>query len=95
MTSRGAQRGYMIEIPIIVVVILVIAMAVVPSLPPLAQKIVAALTALALIAGAYYMIVIPGWQPGAKRLRWPWNWVAFIPVALLIALVAAAFVAAH
>jgi len=95
MTSRRAQRGYMIEIPIIVAVILVIAMTVVPNLPPLGQKIAVALTALVFIAGAYYMIVIPGWQPGAKRLRWPWNWVVFIPVALLVALVAAAFVAAH
>ncbi len=82
----------MIEIPILVVVILVIAMTVVPNLPPLGRKIAVALTALVLIAGAYYMIVIPGWQPGAKRLRWPWNWVVFVPVALLIAFVAGAFV---
>ena len=89
------QRGYMIEIPLIVVVIGVLAATILPKLPPIGQKITAVLAALVFIAGAYYMIVIPGWQPGAKRLRWPWNWVVFIPVALLIAFVAGAFVVAH
>lgn len=82
----------MIEIPLIVVVVGVLASIILPKLPPLGQKITAVLAALIFIAGAYYMIVIPGWQPGARRLRWPWNWVVFVPVALLIAFVAGAFV---
>lgn len=95
MAPRRAQRGYMIEIPIIVVVIGVLVTIILPKLPPLGQKVAVVLGALVFIAGAYYMIVIPGWQPDAKRLRWPWNLVVFIPVALLIALLAGAFVAAR
>ncbi len=88
------QRGYMIEIPLIVVAMAVLASIILPKLPPLGQKITAVLAALVFIAGAFYMIVIPGWQPDAKRLRWPWNWVVFIPVALVIAFVAGMFVVA-
>jgi hypothetical protein len=95
MKSRRKLTGYMIEIPIIVVVIGVLLSVILPKLPPLGQKITVVLGALVFIAGAYYMIVIPGWQPEAKRLRPPWSLLVFALVALLIAFVAGAFVFAH
>lgn len=91
MKSKRMQSGYMVEVAVIVVVVGVLVSTIVPRLPPIGQKIAVVLGALVFIAGAYYMIVIPGWQPGAQRLRWPWNLVVFIPVALVIAFIAGAF----
>lgn len=82
----------MIEIPIMVAIVGWLLVVILPKLPPMGQKVAALLGALLFIAGAYYMIVIPGWQPGAKRLRWPWNLVVFIPIAAAIAFLAVLFV---
>ena len=90
--SRRGQAGYLLEVPIIVAVVAVLLAVLIPNLPPLGAKVVAVLGALVFIAGAYYMIVIPGWQPGATRLRPPWSGVVFVLVAALIAFVAGAFV---
>ena len=95
MRSKHNQSGYMIEVAIIVMIVGILVSVVLPKLPPVGQKIAVVLGALVFIAGSYYMIVIPGWQPGAKRLRWPWNLLVFIPVALVIAFIAGAFVFAH
>jgi len=91
MKLRGLQAGYLLEVPIIVMVVGVGLAVLVPNLPPLGQKIAVMLGALVLIACAYYMIVIPGWQPGATRLRTPWNLVVFSMVAALLAFAAGAF----
>ena len=92
MKSKRTQSGYMIEIAIVVMVVAALLAMILPLLPPIGRKIAVVLGAGIFIFGAYYMIVIPGWQPGASRLRWPWNLIAFILVALAIALVAIAFV---
>ena len=89
--KRG-QAGYLIEVPIIVMAVAIGLAIFVPKLPPLGQKIAVVLGALILIACAYYMIVIPGWQPGATRLRAPWNMIVFTVVAALLAFGAGAFV---
>ncbi len=88
--KRG-QSGYLLEVPIIVMVVGVSLAVLVPQLPPLGQKIAVIVGALILIACAYYMIVIPGWQPRATRLRAPWNLVVFTAVAALLAFGAGAF----
>jgi hypothetical protein len=88
---RRAQRGYMIEIPILVVAVVWILSFVVPKLPPTGAKIALILGALLLSAGAYYMLIIPGWQPNARRLRPPWNWVVFLPIAGFLLLAAVAY----
>ena len=92
MKLKGAQSGYMIEIPIIVAIVGWLLALILPKLPPVGQKVAAVLGAIIFIAGAYYMIVVPGWQPGASRLRWPWNVIVFIPIALVVAFLAIAFV---
>lgn len=89
--KRG-QAGYMLEVPIIVALVAIVLMVLVPNLPPLGQKIAVILGALVFIACAYYMIVIPGWQPGATRLRAPWNLIVFSAVAAVLAFAAGAFV---
>lgn len=39
----------------------------------------------ALLACGYYMILTPGWRPGARPLPPPWNYVAFSLLALALA----------
>lgn len=82
----------MIEVAIIVMIVSVLGVLIVPHLPLVGKKIAVVLVAAVFIFGAYYMIVIPGWQPGATRLRWPWSLIVFIPIALVIAFFAIAFV---
>lgn len=84
LPSRS-QRGYLLEIPILFVVVVLVLSVVVPHLPPLGQKIVIALGAGLILFFLFYMIVIPGWTPGYEgRIKWPWNWVVFLLVALPI-----------
>ena len=83
------------EIPIIVVLVAVVGSIILPRLPPFGQKVAAVLGALVFLFGAFYMIVIPGWQPNAQNLRPPWNVVVFAVVALLILTVTGAFIASH
>lgn len=85
------QAGYLLEVPIIVMAVGVGLAVLVPNLPPLGQKVAVILGALILSACAYYMIVIPGWQPGATRLRAPWNMIVFVVVAAILAFGAGAF----
>jgi hypothetical protein len=89
---RRPQRGYLLEIPILFVVVVVILTVVLPHLPPLGQKIAVAIAGALILFFLFYMIVIPGWTPGyGGRLRWPWNWVVFVPVAALVIAVVVAF----
>jgi len=85
-SSRRNQSGYLMEVPILMVVALVILSVLFPALPPTGRKILVAVVAAAITLGLYYMIVIPGWMPGDKgRLRPPWNLLAFLVVAGVIA----------
>ena len=81
---KRRQCGYLLEIPLIVALVVIVAVVIGPMLPPLGQKLV-------VIAGAYYDIVIPGWRP-TPRLAPPWSWIVFGAVATLVALGAGAFV---
>ena len=84
-TSPQSQRGYLLEIPILFMVVVIVMSVVVPELPPLGQKIAFIIGALLILFFLFYMIVIPGWTPGyAGRLKWPWNWVVFLLVAIPI-----------
>ena len=91
LSSRQFQRGYLLEIPILLVVVIIIVSTIFPKLPPLGQKILIAIAAVPILFALFYMIVIPGWTPGyGGRLKWPWNWVVFLLVAIpIIAIVLA------
>lgn len=93
---RQFQRGYLLEIPILFMVVIVVLSIILPNLPPLGQKIAIAIAAVPILFALFYMIVIPGWMPGDKgRLRPPWNWVVFLPVAAAIITVVVAFALAE
>jgi hypothetical protein len=90
-TMRKRQAGYLYEVPLIVMAAIMLLAIVMPHLPPLGAKILVAIVALVVIAGAYYMIVIPGWQPGAKRAPPVVRLLTFIAVAGVILFFAVAF----
>ena len=88
---KRRQCGYLLEIPLIVALVVIVAVFIGPMLPPLGQKLVVIAAGLVVIGGAYYDIVIPGWRP-TPRLAPPWSWIVFGTVATLVALGAGAFV---
>ncbi|MFA7399255.1 MAG: hypothetical protein WCZ98_02125 [Sideroxydans sp.] len=91
--SRQLQRGYLLEIPILFVVVLVVLSILLPELPPLGQKILIGIAALPILFALFYMIVIPGWTPEhSGRLKWPWNWLVFLLVAIPIVIVVGLFI---
>lgn len=84
-SSRQFQRGYLMEIPILFVVVVVVLSILFPNLPPWGQKTLIAIAAVPILFFLFYMIVIPGWTPGyGGRLKWPWNWLVFLLVAMPI-----------
>ena len=90
--SRYLQRGYLLEVPLLIVAALVIFAVVFPALPPLGQAVLLCLVAAVVIFGLYYMVVVPGWMPGDRaRLRPPWNILVFVALAAGVVAVTAAF----
>lgn len=85
LSSRQSQRGYLFEIPILLVVVILIVSAIFPKLPPWGQKTLIGVAAVPILFALFYMIVIPGWTPNSEgRLKWPWNWLVFLLVAIPI-----------
>jgi hypothetical protein len=93
VNARRKQSGYLLEIPLIMAIVGMALAIVVPKLPGLPGKVLVAAGALVWIGGLFYMIVMPGWQPGnAPRLRRPWSLLVFLGLALLIGLAAGAMI---
>lgn len=85
LSSRRHERGYLLEVPLLLVAVVLVVSIVLPKLPPLGQKILLALAAIPVLFALFYMIVTPGWQPDTRgRLRFPWNWIVFLLIAGLI-----------
>lgn len=85
LSSRQRQRGYLLEIPILFMITIVILAILLPNLPPWGQKTLIALASVPILFALFYMIVIPGWTPGySGRLKWPWNWLVFLLIAIPI-----------
>lgn len=76
LTRRG-EMGYMYEFPLILMGILFLLSIILPRLSHDAARIVLAVATVPVLAVLYYMLITPGWQPNAKRLRPPWNWLVF------------------
>jgi membrane protease YdiL (CAAX protease family) len=85
LSSRKFQRGYLLEIPILLVVVIVVLAVLLPNLRPGGQKFLIAIASVPILFALFYMIVTPGWTPSNKaRLRPPWNWLVFLLVAIPI-----------
>jgi hypothetical protein len=67
LSRRGFQRGYLLEIPLILFVLVIALSLVMPRLPILGQKIAIVIAAIPIVFCLFYMIVVPGWVPGTQR----------------------------
>lgn len=79
------QSGYLLEVPILLVVAVLGATFLFPQLSPAGRKILVVLAAMPVLFCLFYMIVTPGWRPDTSgRLRPPWSLLAFLLVAAVI-----------
>ena len=94
MNLKRAQSGYMMEVPLIMVAVAILLAIAVPNLPGAAGKALLVAGALAFVAGLYYMVVAPGWQPGrASRLGRLWRLLVFLGIAIPLSLAVGVHVA--
>lgn len=84
MRKRQNQLGYLMEVPLIAMATAVLLAVLLPKLDGIPGKIVAILGAMVFLWVFHYMIMRPGWQPGAKPLRFPWNALLYGLVAMAI-----------
>lgn len=83
--ARWRQRGYLLEIPILLMVVGMVVALLLPHLAPVGRKVLISIAALPVLFCLFYMIVIPGWTPNASgRLKPPWSVLAFLLLAALI-----------
>ena len=93
LPSRRHQRGYLMEIPVLLVIIVIVLTVLLPELSRTGQKILVGIVAIPILFALFYMTVIPGWTPGNEgRLKWPWNWLVFLLIAALITAIAVLFI---
>ena len=95
MNLKRRQSGYMIEVPLILLAVAVLVSIAVPRLPVVLGKVLVVVGALVWIGGLYYMIVVPGWQPGnppPSRWRRLWKLLVFIGIAGFLIVGAGAYV---
>ena len=59
----------MLEVPLLLMVAGIILAILLPKLPPMGGKVLVAAVGLVVIVGLYYLMVVPGWQPGEHALR--------------------------
>lgn len=69
------QKGYLLEIPLILSLVTILLAALLPILPEMAAKSLVVIATPIIIGCLHYMIVTPGWQPGqrfllGRRVRW-------------------------
>lgn len=93
MNSRRSQSGYLMEIPLIMAAVGVLLAIAIPHFPIALGKGLLVLGALVWIGGLYYMIVIPGWQPGRRSYGGrAWRLGLFLLLAGLLSFAAGAYV---
>lgn len=93
MNSKRSQSGYLMEIPLIMAAVSVLLAIAIPNLPSALGKGLLVVGTLVWIGGLYYMIVIPGWQPGNRSsLRRVWKLSLFLVLAGLLSFAVGAYV---
>lgn len=93
--ARRNQRGYLLEIPILLVLVFLGLSFLLPHLGPVGRKVLVSVAVFPILFCLYYMIVMPGWQPDTRgRLRPPWSVLMFLVVAAVIVTIAVMFILA-
>lgn len=93
MNKKNKQAGYLLEVPLLMMVVGIFLAIFLPLLPKIIAKILLVIGALIWIAGSYYMLIIPGWQPDtSSRLRFPWNWLVLIGMSAILIFVTVMYV---
>lgn len=78
MSPLRPQRGYLMEVPLLLAVVAIVVAVLLPRLPPMGQKVLFTLAAVPVLLCLYYMIVTPGWQPGERIAAGAWvRWGGF------------------
>jgi len=91
--SFRCQRGYFLEIPLLLMGVAIVFALVMPRLPPVGQKILLGVVTPLVLFGLFYMIVIPGWRASdTGRLKPPWSVLVFGIVAGVILVMSVAFI---
>ena len=94
MPARRSQSGYLMEIPLIMAVVGVLLAVLIPHLSIALRKGLLVLGTLVWLGGLYYMIVIPGWQPGRCSYSRAWRLGLFLLLAGLFSFAVGAYVLA-
>jgi hypothetical protein len=87
------QRGYLLEIPIILFILVIALSLLMPRLSLIGQKIAIGIAAIPIVFCLFYMIVVPGWVPGTHRRGRPvWRLTLFLGCAAAIVTGVVAFI---
>ncbi|NTV94859.1 MAG: hypothetical protein HGA75_05515 [Thiobacillus sp.] len=85
VASGKRQHGYLMEVPLMLMVIGIVLAILLPRLSLPGRKVVVGLAVLPVLFGLYYMMIAPGWMPaGERRPRAFWNWLMFAMAALAV-----------
>jgi len=87
------QRGYLVEIPIILFLLVVVLSIVMPCLPLAGQKALIGIAAVPIVFCLFYMIFAPGWMPGESvGRRHVWRMALFLGCAAMVVVGAGSFI---
>jgi hypothetical protein len=93
LSSRQFQRGYLLEIPVLLFILLLALAILAPRLSLIGQKVMIGVAVLPIVYFLFYMIVAPGWVPGSTgRARRALRVALFIGLAAAIAAGAGGFI---
>ena len=79
------QRGYLMEIPILLAAVALGVALLFPALSPIGRKILLVAAVFPVLFCLYYMIVIPGWRPHPSRITQKARLAIFVCVAMGVA----------
>ncbi len=93
VASRRSQRGYLFEIPLVLLVLFLALALILPRVSVLVQKLLLAVATVPTLFCFYYLIVAPGWTPAAvPRARAVWRLVLFLACAAATMAAVTAFI---
>ncbi|NOQ36493.1 MAG: hypothetical protein GQ569_11475 [Methylococcaceae bacterium] len=84
MAIKQKQAGYLLEVPLILMLTAMILAIFLPILSEIPFKLLSLIAAPIFIACFYYMIVTPGWQPNPSTLSRRGRLISFFGMSALV-----------